>query len=441
MRRATWSKAVTCLGSGLALLLGVTACRAPSPVNAVVEAGPTSPDPHAAPKPTNSASTTVATSAAIARSVDPHAPHPVLLALVRRLSEWSPGLAARLATVSLADTAAADPERAQSHLLHLFARQLLLPTLRLSADPLLLDLAESIEASDLFGAQSAGSTLGMRSDLTPTACHECNDCSNHRRCQQEQRRLAPAFFFEEALGFFDDLCTGEHDFPWSPSCELALERYLDATVAAGLSRRHVEDVSFQIVEDVTQRCRTIEQSPALDPNHPLEATQILEQAHVRWRALYGTLLPGKPLVVTGTVRSTESSADAEAAMRRFECRMYREVPTMRRYARQLETYYAAELAREKSDDESSDEPLESPYLDCYERRGPAARRCHQVHGGTNGVRSALGDQLEASPPPAELITQLALALESLSLAGISPRVIDEQYRLLARTLTSEPKGK
>ncbi len=440
MRRARCSSAVTRVGSGLALLLGVATCRAPSPVNAVAAAAPsTSAAPVTASLPPSGSAAVAST--AVPRPVDPRAPHPVLLALVRRLSEWSPGLASRLATVSLADTAAADPERTQSHLLYLFSRQLLLPTLRLSTDSLLLELAESLEGSELFGMRGVGSTLGMRTDLTPAACHQCNDCSDDHRCQRELKRLAPAFSFEDALGFYDDLCMGEYDFPWPPSCELVLERYLDATVAAGLSRRRVEDVSFQIVQDVARRCRTIEQPPTLDPDHPLEAARILEQAHARWRALYGTSSRGEPLVVTGAVRSSASGADTEAAARRFECRMYREVPTTRGYARELEAYYAAELARAESDDDSSDEPLESPELDCYQRRGPAARWCQQVDSGANGVRSVLSDQLEAIPPQPELITQLALAMESLSLAGISPRVLDEQYRLLARELTTEPKGR
>ncbi len=446
MRRVLCSSAVTCMASGLALLLGVAACRAPSPLNAVAAAS-TSAAPDAASTPASSASaappapsaSATAASTAVPHPVDPHAPHPALLAVVRRLSEWSPALAARLATVSLADTAAADPERTQIHLLHLFARRLLLPTLRLSVDSVLLEMAESIETSSLFGMDNVVSRISMKTDLTPAACYECHDCSIDDRCQRELKRLAPAFSFDQALGFFDDLCAGEYDFPWSPSCELALERYLDATVAAGLSRQRVEEVSFQIVQDVARRCRTLEQPPALDPDHPLEAARILEQAHARWRALYGTSLRGEPLVVTGAVRSPASDADAEAAVRRFECRMYREVAATRGYARELEAYYAAELAREESDDDSSDEPLESPELDCYQRRGLAERSCQQVDSGTSGVHSVLSDPLEASPPPAELITQLALAMESLSLAGISPRVIDEQYRRLARELTSEPK--
>jgi len=365
----------------------------------------------------------------------------VLLALVRRLSEWSPALASRLATVSLADTAAADPERTQDYLLYLVAQRLLLPTVRLSSDPVLGEVAESIVASTLFGMNSVGTRLSMKQELTPTACYDCHDCTADYRCTLEQKRAAPVFLVADGLGFYNGLCDDDLGFPWFPACELALERYLDATVAAGLSRRRVEDVSFQIVQDVARRCRTIEQPPALDPNHPLEAARILEQAHARWRALYGTSLRSEPLVVTGAVHSVASGADAEAAWRRFECRMYREVTTTRGYARELEAYYAAERAREESDDESSDEPLESPELDCYQRRGPAERSCQQVDSGTNGVRSALSDPLEADPPPAELITQLALALESLSLAGISPRVIDEQYRRLARELTSEAKGR
>jgi len=364
----------------------------------------------------------------------------VLLALVRRLSEWSPGLASRLATVSLADTAAADPERTQDYLLYLVAQRLLLPTVRLSADPVLAAVAESIVASTLFGENSVGTRLSMKQELTPAACYDCHDCTADYRCTLELKRAAPVFFVEDGLGFYNGLCDDDLGFPWLPACELALERYLDATVAAGLSRRRVEDVSFQIVQDVARRCRTIEQPPALDPDRPLEAARILEQAHARWRALYGTSLRGEPLVVTGAVRSTANDTDTGAAASRFECRMYREVPTTRGYARELEAYYAAERAREASGDESSDEPLESPELDCHQRRGPAARWCQQVALGTNGVRSVLSNLLEASPPPAELITQLALALESLSLAEISPRVIDEQYRLLARELTSGPKG-
>ena len=437
----------------LALLLGVAACRAQGLVNAVPAASPSVP-PNPASPPTSAATPTLAasaatpagshlpgtTSAAVPHPVDPHAAHPVLLALVRRLSEWSPELASRFAAVSLADTAAADSGRTQDYLLHVVARRLLLPTVRLSADAVLGDVAESIEDSSLFGVYSVGSRLSMKTDLTPAACYKCQDCSDDYRCTLELKRLAPAFFFEDGLGFYDDLCVGEYDFPWPPACELVLERYLDATVAAGLSRRRIEEVFFQIVQDVAQRCRTIEQPPALDPDHPLEPAQILELAHARWRAMYGTSLRGDPLAVKGAVRSTASSAEAEAARRRFECRMYREVPTTRGHARALEAYYATAVPSEESDDESSDEPLDPPLLDCDDRPAPAARSCRQVDGGVSGVSSVVGEQLEATPPPPELVIQLALALESLSLAGIDPRVLDEQYRLLARQLTASESG-
>ena len=321
MRHAT--SAVTRGAAGLALLLGVAACRPQSRVNAVAAATPgSSAAPDAAAIPASSAtaappaptSSAPAARAAVPRPVDPHAPHPVLLALVRRLSEWSPALASRLASVSLADTAAADPQRTKDYLLYLVAQRLLEPTVSLSADPILGNVAESIEESTPFGLNSMLTRLSMKEDLTPGACYDCQDCSADSRCALERKRLAPVFFLEDGLGFYDGLCDHENDFPWFPTCELALERYLDATVTAGLSRKRIEDVCFQIVQDVARRCRTIEQPLALDPDHSLDAAQVLEQAHARWQARYGTSLRGEPLTVTGAVRSTTGSDEAGSIM-------------------------------------------------------------------------------------------------------------------------------
>jgi hypothetical protein len=360
---------------------------------------------------------------------DPRARHPALLALVRRLSEWSPELGARLAAISLVDTGGADEQRTREYLLYLIDRGLLLPTLRLSSDPVLRDLGDRLDEDALFGLSYARAKLGM-GDPTPRACTACGspDCTTSRQCKLELQRLHPAYVSEDGLGFFGDLCQGEHEFPWLPSCELALERYLEATLAAGLGRQRVENVLFDVVRAVAERCRTVEKPPTVDPSHSLEPGQILVQAHARWRAFYAKTLGGDPISADGRIRDVSGDTEAYRAWHRFECQMFREVVATRRYAAELEGYYAVEG--------TDREPAQAPLIECEVRRtGPAVRLCREVRGGLGVLESVLGDQLLKPNPSTDLAIKLAMALESLSLAGIAPQAIDRAYRRLVGDLT------
>jgi hypothetical protein len=367
--------------------------------------------------------------------------HPVLTSLVAVLDAWSPALRERLEAISLAGTGDADTDRTVGYVYYRMAGDLLLPLLRQSSDPCLVEVRHGIESAVLFSPVLALTNL-MMGPAAPTACGNCtmidpNRCSP--QCQLERRRLAPAS--AAANGFGADMTFGGRPMAVPGGIRYTegqtLVGFLDSLVSGGLARTTVEKRMVEIVRLTAARCRGVEAAVPAEYRGLLEPGRVLELGYAHWRATYAADFGAEPLSLTGAFQTSDEG------WQRFELRMLRGVPATRAHAARLDGYRRSVARTQalyeagKLKDPPPDPP--EPSVECDRMPFYAAGSCEEAIRGLETLHDVVDSDLGGKEPPAPgAVTKVAAALERLSLAKVPIKEIDAAYRELVRSMVKSP---
>lgn len=372
--------------------------------------------------------------------VPPPDPHPLLQLLRNRLVAWAPEAQSTMSRVELVGTGHADTGRTLRYLQSRLRRDLVVPVLARSGDPVVVEVRTALDRIPLFVTEADVLSNLILGPHVPSACEPClssGECPT--RCTVERSRIsfaaAAAPALGEGLSFGGIPTAGDDGLVYGQG--LTLEQHLDDAVARGLPRARVVAVAGRLLADAALRSRTIEGPTA--PTRPTQrdagALTPLANAVARWRA--STTLRNASLGdldVDAPRGSDERVIEAfHRELRRFTSRLFlaAESPAERKYGLAL----ASELrARDTQNDAASttsfteEDEVTMPEDLCTGRNPLRVRSCEHRTEGVDVLhyfseRFAPLVEGTAQPSPLDEVT-VALALEHFTLAGIPSHRLD-----------------
>jgi hypothetical protein len=384
----------------------------------------------------------------------PSSAHPVVEAFVQLASAFDPKLKQSLTTLDLSGTAGADTARTLAFLEYRLRLRLAIRALERSHDRVLRSLtAELTRIPAFIETPTAHINLKM-GPVEPAACEGCEPDAEEGICKtpacvRANAALLPAVL--SAAWFGATLEFGGHPSATNEGVEygddMSLDEYLDALVAAGLSREEISSALELTIKELISRSRFVESTAAVVPRagEPL-MWATLRTGFERWRSAYAPELaakepPSPKALDENGFALQQGFALAEPTLyRRFTWGRIQSQINAR--TREHKRYLKYELDVQRGKEVSYEDPTNEYDTEACLPGPPAkARACDETEAAATLFADLQGEasSLAENPEGATKLAQsVARAFELLTLSGSSPVEISKFVETLAKSAVWAP---